>query len=96
MVMVRLVVPEETEEEMGQLNGCADQNLWEGWINFSNELEKARRFANFMKNVGNRTIFRHWMRTRCISLWPHLSEISLRIPKFRYIRFSGVFSNPPW
>jgi hypothetical protein len=35
-----------------------DQNLWEACINFLNELKKSRRFANFAKNVGNRTIFR--------------------------------------
>jgi hypothetical protein len=35
-----------------------DQNLWEAWIDFLNELEKSRRFANFVKNVGNWTIFR--------------------------------------
>jgi hypothetical protein len=29
MVMVWLVIPEETDEEMGELYGCVDQHLWE-------------------------------------------------------------------
>jgi hypothetical protein len=31
------VIPEETEEEMGELYGCVDQHLWEAKINFLNE-----------------------------------------------------------
>jgi hypothetical protein len=50
------------DDEEFSLFGRADQNLWEiwirflweAWITFLNELEKSRRFANFVKNVGNR------------------------------------------
>jgi hypothetical protein len=39
-----------------------DQNLWEAWINFLNELEKSRRFANFVKmlEIGQ------YFETRCV------------------------------
>jgi hypothetical protein len=39
------------------LYGRADQNLREAWVNLLNGLEKSRRFMNFVRNIGNRTMF---------------------------------------